>query len=116
MSTQRLKNYILCKSAISDNNPGSKSTQEIIHYAHSVLNTDIRPITIIERMYPPQAYELPSIYDNNTEQWHVGYDAVMTWYEEALGIPNISKKATEWAENNKDYRIQRFGRNIVYNA
>lgn len=109
-----VKNYILCKPAISD--PGSKATQAIVRYAHAVLGIDIRPPTIIERMHPPQATQLPTIYDRETGIWHVGYDAVITWYEEALNMPNIVKKANDWAAQNENYRIQRFGRNVVYDG
>lgn len=117
MSVQtRIKKYILCKPAISDSNPGSRTTQAIVRYAHAVLEKDIRPPTIIERMHPPQAHELPSIYDQETETWHVGYDAVMKWYEETLGVVDIAKISNTWFETNLNYRIQRFGRNMTHDV
>lgn len=89
--------YVLYKSPISP------ETLKIVRYLHS-QGIDARPSSIVERNHPPQAIELPSIYDKNANEWHVGLARCCEYYQSATGASNVLEGATAFAESG-EYRI-----------
>jgi Endonuclease/Exonuclease/phosphatase family len=87
-------------------------TQDIVRYVYCKFRNDIRPTNIIERDYPADINnQLPSILvwkvnsEEEEEEYIMGGDNVIEWFENTLNIPNLVNAATNWAEDNPNYRI-----------
>ena len=85
--------------------PIQLETLRVVQYLYS-RGVDIRPAAIIERNHSKQAAELPSIHDVTDNEWHVGLDACMRFYEKKSGIREVDSLATEFQKNNPGFRIQ----------
>jgi hypothetical protein len=91
-----MNSYVLYKEPIS------LDTLYIVQYLYS-LGLDFRPNVIIERNYPPEIIQLPSIRYGNTI--YSGLDQVIIFYEECSDLINLLQKSREFKEKNPNYTI-----------
>ena len=86
-----------------------------MRYAHS-KGFDIRPFIIIERNWPKEVVEFPSISllssQYNDNEYLIGREKVLDWFNVILkpflnfnDNTNVTTLAKEWAINNPKYRI-----------
>ncbi len=90
------KMYVLYK------NPIQYNTLYSVQYLHSIGITFL-PNMVIERNYPDNVVDLPSIYYN--DKLYTGLDECISLYEEYSGIDNLLEKANEFKKNNPNYTI-----------
>jgi hypothetical protein len=90
-------NYTLYK------NPISFDTLYIVQYLYK-NNIDMRPKIIIERNWPQEVTELPSIKFGN--ELYIGFEQVVDFYQKYSGIQDLVARSKEFREvSHKDYRI-----------
>lgn len=99
--------YILYKDHDDNVDSGSFISQCIVRYAWKILKYDIKPDQIVERNFPTEINKnIPSVYDLETKQYHLGKQAVLDYFCNKLNEPTVVKDAMDWYQNNKNYRIQ----------
>ena len=84
--------------------PIQLETLYVVQYLHS-LGKDLRPAMIFERNHSKHATSLPSIHDVQADEWHVGIDACMRFYETHSAVKNIACLAADFAERSPGFRI-----------
>ncbi len=96
--------YILYK------NPIQLDTLYIVQYLF-YLDIILIPHRCIERNHPSEVTRLPSIYSYEDNQWYIGLDECLKFYEMKSKINNILWEANNFKEENPEYRITgRIGR------
>jgi hypothetical protein len=91
-----MNKYILYKEPIS------LDILYLIQYLYS-QGIDFRPNVIIERNFPEDITQLPTVrYENNL---YSGLDQIVKFYEECSDIPNLLQKAKQFKEENPNYTI-----------
>jgi hypothetical protein len=84
--------------------PIQLETLHIVQYLHACC-IPLLPDTIFERGHPLCITELPAIYCEN--QWYMGLNQVLFFYETKSGIKNLLEKAEEWKKKNPRYTIKK---------
>ena len=93
-----MKLYHLHKKAIQ------LETLHIVQYLYS-RGINLRPTVVFERNHDMRATLLPSIHDIEKNEWHIGLDACILFYEQQSGINNLVKLANEFKIEHCDFRI-----------
>jgi hypothetical protein len=84
--------------------PVQLETLRVVQYLHS-LGIDLRPTLIFERNHSERATSLPAIHDVRADEWHVGIDACLRFYEKHAAIENIMPLAADFSARNQGFRI-----------
>ena len=87
---------------IHDNDDCDK-LQNIVRYLYAMDIADIRPKTIIERNFPLNITQLPTIHIFGFTIF--GLQNITSYYEKLLNQTNLLVKSTEFANLNPNYRI-----------
>lgn len=84
--------------------PIQLETLHIVQYLYS-RGINLRPTVVYECNHDVRTTLLPSIHDIDKNEWHIGLDACILFYEQQSGIKDIVKLANEFKKNHDDFRI-----------
>ena len=87
-----------------------RAFKELIRKARYKHNIHLTPTFCIERNYPQNVTDLPSIYCNDNKRWYYGLDECVNFYENKSNIHNLLYKSEKFKEQNPEYRIKDTGR------
>lgn len=76
----------------------------IVRYLHNI-NIKGRPKYCIERNYPEEILQLPTIYCINDEKYYQGLDECIKYYMDKTNIKDLYLKSQLFMKNNPNYRI-----------
>ena len=79
-------------------------TLRIVQYLYS-LGVDVRPTSVVERNHGDRATTLPAIHEVLTDEWHVGMDACVRFYEAWSGYDDVVSKAAKFKDDHPEFRI-----------
>jgi hypothetical protein len=92
-------NYILYK------NPIQNDTLAIVQYIHHQTGQNIGTRVCIERNYPSDITELPSIRENG--KIHTGLSECIQYFSQISGLPaaTLYQNSCQFKRDNPEYRI-----------
>jgi hypothetical protein len=85
-------------------NPIQYDTLYIVRYLHSLGYHDSIPKMIIERNYPVNVIELPTLFVDN--EYFYGLTNIILYYEKKYNITNLLEKSIKFNEENPNYKIR----------
>ncbi len=83
--------------------PDCDALQNITRYLYSI-GYDMRPKTIIERLFPQNINVLPTLILNNNASL-VGLNSIVNYYEQSLNVNNLLQKSIRFRQLNPNYKI-----------
>lgn len=86
--------------------PVQLETLRVVQYLHS-LEINLRPTLIFERNHSERAASLPAIHDVRADEWHIGIDACLRFYEKHSAIENLASLAADFSARTPGFRINR---------
>ena len=87
-------------------NPIQYDTLYIVRYLHSLGYYDSIPKMIIERNYPVNVIELPTLFVDN--EYFYGLTNIILYYEKKYNIKNLLEKSIKFNKDNPNYKIRDF--------
>ena len=100
MSSSPVVEYVLYKAPIQ------LETLCVVQYLYA-LGIDLRPTSVVERNHSVRATALPAVHEVAIDEWHVGLDACVRFYEARSGLGDLARLAARFKDEHPDFRIAR---------